>query len=230
MSDTRQRILAVARALFNERGLHRVGVRDLARELGISPGNLAYHFPTKDDLVSALVLELHELNARTVFAELPDDFSVVTLYRAAVATMRNMLEYRFVLLSYVDAVRASPELSKMDARLHEKRRRRANDMINRLADNGHLHRRRFSARADHVHEQCEMISSGWLTAHALHPERRSEQAAVLHYAKLGCVLLEPYLTDKGARQMRRILRGAYDEELMQTTAEFQTTRREEQRL
>src|SRR5690349_18684968 len=117
MSDTRQRILDTARALANERGLHRVGVREIARATGMSPGNLAYHFPTKDDLVSALVLELHDLNARTIFAALPPSFSMVTLYRAAVATMRNILAFRFIVLSYVDAVRASSELQKVEVSL-----------------------------------------------------------------------------------------------------------------
>lgn len=86
-------------------------------------------------------------------------------------------------------------------------------MMERLADNGYLDRRRFHARAEYVHEQSGMISSGWLTAHALHPGRRNEHTAVLHYAKVGCVLLEPYLMAKGARQLRRILSGGYDAEL-----------------
>src|SRR4029078_1104968 len=100
MRDTRRRILDTARSMFNEEGLARVGVRDIARALEMSPGNLAYHFATKDDLVAALVIELPELNLATVFADVPEDFSLATLYTLAVGAMRNMLGYRFVLLSY----------------------------------------------------------------------------------------------------------------------------------
>jgi AcrR family transcriptional regulator len=60
VADTRQRILDIARHLFNQRGLNQVGVRDVARAVGISAGNLAYHFPTKDDLVEALANERFE--------------------------------------------------------------------------------------------------------------------------------------------------------------------------
>jgi AcrR family transcriptional regulator len=210
MSETRQRILDTARGLFNERGLHRVGVRDIARATGMSPGNLAYHFPTKDGLVSALMLELYELNARTVFADLPADFSVVTLYRAAVGAMRNMLVYRFVLLSYVDAVMVSPALREFEAEFQAKRRQRSEAMMVRLAQNDYLDARAFAARADLLHEQGEMISSGWLAADARRPGRRSDEAVVLHYAKVGCALIEPYCTPKGARQMRQILAGKHD--------------------
>jgi AcrR family transcriptional regulator len=210
VAETRQRILDTARELFNERGLHRVGVRDIARAVGMSPGNLGYHFPTKDDLVAALVLELHRLNARTVFAELPASFSLLGLYRAAVWAMRNILRYRFIQLSYVDAMTVSAELSEMETTLWVKRRRRNQTMMDLLARSGHLDARKFGARAEYLHEQGQMISSGWLTAAKLRPELRDERQIVLHYAKVGVALLEPYCTPKGAKEMRRILAAEYD--------------------
>lgn len=209
VADTRQRILDIARRLFNGRGLNHVGVRDVARAVGISAGNLAYHFPTKDDLVEALLLELHELNKRTAFATLPDDFSLTTLYRTAVAAMRNMLPYRFVLLSYVDAVRASPRLQALEAGLAKKRRARHDRMLDLLIGNRQLSARTVE-RSDVLYEQSMMISSGWLRAAAL--RGWSDARAVLHFAKLGCALLEPHCTPSGARQMRRILDGALDKE------------------
>jgi len=102
MADTRKRILDAAREAFNRDGLGRVGVRDVARATDMSPGNLAYHFPTKDELVTALVGELHDLNRSTAFVEPMESFSLESLYRAATAAMRNMLGYRFVLLDYVE--------------------------------------------------------------------------------------------------------------------------------
>jgi len=208
--DTRQRILDTARALFNEQGVHRVGVRDLARALGMSPGNLAYHFATKDDLISALVLEVHALNSRLVFAALPPEFSLVALYLAARAVMERSLAYRFVLLSYVDAVRASPRLLELETSLEAKRRARSDQMMALLCKNGYVDRRRTSARADLIYEQGRFISSGWLAAALLYPEGRDDAQAVLHHAKVGCALLEPYCTAKGLRQMRQILAGAHD--------------------
>jgi AcrR family transcriptional regulator len=213
MADTRRRILDIARELFNRHGLSRVGVREVARAAGISPGNLAYHFPTRDDLVAALVLELHHLNGRTLFAELPADFSLVTLYRTAVAAMRNMLGYRFILLSYVDAVSSSRELEKLEDSLWAERRRRSDHMIELLARNGYLRRRAAAARADLLHEQGQLVASGWLAHAALRPDRMTDAAAVLHYGKLGCALLEPVVTPRGARQLRRVLAGAHDRQL-----------------
>ena len=52
---TRQRILDTTLALYNERGEPQVSTSLIATELGISAGNLHYHFRRKDQLSSALL-------------------------------------------------------------------------------------------------------------------------------------------------------------------------------
>ncbi|AGI22286.1 TetR/AcrR family transcriptional regulator [Pseudomonas sp. MT3] len=51
---TRDRILECALQLFNEQGEPNVSTLEIATELGISPGNLYYHFHGKEPLVLAL--------------------------------------------------------------------------------------------------------------------------------------------------------------------------------
>jgi AcrR family transcriptional regulator len=55
---TRDRISRAALALFNERGEAHVSLAQIAGRLGISEGNLWYHFRTKRDLVAELFAEL----------------------------------------------------------------------------------------------------------------------------------------------------------------------------
>ncbi len=52
---TRQRILDVTLALYNARGEPQVSTSLIATELGISAGNLHYHFRKKDELGAALL-------------------------------------------------------------------------------------------------------------------------------------------------------------------------------
>jgi AcrR family transcriptional regulator len=52
---TRQRILDTTLALYNERGEPQVSTSLIATELGISAGNLHYHFRRKDQLSAALL-------------------------------------------------------------------------------------------------------------------------------------------------------------------------------
>ena len=51
---TAERILEVTLALFNRFGEPNVSTTLISAELGISPGNLYYHYPAKDELVNTL--------------------------------------------------------------------------------------------------------------------------------------------------------------------------------
>ena len=51
---TAERILEASLALFNRHGEPNVSTTAISAELGISPGNLYYHYPAKDQLINAL--------------------------------------------------------------------------------------------------------------------------------------------------------------------------------
>ena len=52
--QTRDRILECALQLFNQKGEPNVSTLEIANELGISPGNLYYHFHGKEPLILGL--------------------------------------------------------------------------------------------------------------------------------------------------------------------------------
>ena len=51
---TAERILEISLDLFNRYGEPNVSTTLISAELGISPGNLYYHYPAKDELINAL--------------------------------------------------------------------------------------------------------------------------------------------------------------------------------
>lgn len=55
----KQEIIQTAKRLFNERGYNQVSTQDIAEALGISKGNLNYHFKRKEDMLDAIVEEMH---------------------------------------------------------------------------------------------------------------------------------------------------------------------------
>ena len=56
---TRDRILECALQLFNRQGEPNVSTLEIANEMGISPGNLYYHFHGKEPLILGPVSYTH---------------------------------------------------------------------------------------------------------------------------------------------------------------------------
>lgn len=58
---TRIRILDTAARLFHEQGYHATGVATIQREAGVNPGTLYHFFPSKEDLLRAVLERYLEL-------------------------------------------------------------------------------------------------------------------------------------------------------------------------
>jgi AcrR family transcriptional regulator len=54
-TDTRERAVAVALELFNDKGYEQTALREVAERLGITKAALYYHFPSKEALLEAVV-------------------------------------------------------------------------------------------------------------------------------------------------------------------------------
>ena len=88
-SDTKTRILEVARRLFHEQGYHATGVSTILREADVNSGSLYYFFPSKEALLIGVLEYYVELLRPMVMqpAEaLTDDpiervFALLRLYR-----------------------------------------------------------------------------------------------------------------------------------------------------
>jgi AcrR family transcriptional regulator len=105
--STRDRILAVCRELFNERGPAEVTTAEIAQAVGISEGNLHYHFRRKPEIVLALFQEF-----RRALDHLPAGDQVVgppgSSRRYLSHWFNLMWEWRF--LHYAQVYRMVPEL------------------------------------------------------------------------------------------------------------------------
>jgi AcrR family transcriptional regulator len=123
---TAERILEVTLELFNRFGEPNVSTTLISAELGISPGNLYYHYPAKDELINSLFERyeraLNELlqaadgvrNIEDAWFFLHSQFEIVWQYRFLYRDLNDLLsknrllETRFqtVLKNKTRAVRA----------------------------------------------------------------------------------------------------------------------------
>jgi AcrR family transcriptional regulator len=77
---TRERILDIALDLFIDKGFDKTSLREIAENLGFSKAALYYHFASKDDILLALHLRLHEL-LRDTLTRLGSDAQTMVSWR-----------------------------------------------------------------------------------------------------------------------------------------------------
>lgn len=111
-SDTKTRILDTALGLFNDRGSSTVTTNHIAQALGISPGNLYYHFRNKAEIL------------RGLFARIVQDWAVNYALPAATApslaaseamitgNFRIQARYRFFFRDLTLLLNADPALAQ----------------------------------------------------------------------------------------------------------------------
>lgn len=61
---TRERIIETALELFNASGTKAVTTNHIAAAMGISPGNLYYHFRNKEEIIREIFAQMHEVGTR----------------------------------------------------------------------------------------------------------------------------------------------------------------------
>jgi AcrR family transcriptional regulator len=109
--DTKTRILDAALALFNELGTANVTTNHIAEALGMSPGNLYYHYRNKAEIVRALF--------DRIIAEWARNYAVPPATMPSIEMMEGMLagnfeiqsRYRFFFRDLTLLLNADPELA-----------------------------------------------------------------------------------------------------------------------
>lgn len=185
--DKRERILSKALLLFNKHGVEQVGVREIARALGMRPGHVTYYFPDKD----ALVLELSErLRARNDLVAIDGTVHTVAELLARFERMlRNHIAFQGLLLSMARTLSAMPRVRARYRATQEKRLAGLRACYCALASAGEL-RPLGLEEVEFLVSCSSLISRGWI-AEALAAGYKPEER-VAHYTGLLKRLIDPY--------------------------------------
>lgn len=105
---TRDRIVTAAVELFNAQGVGAVTTNHVAAHLGISPGNLYYHFANKEEIVRE-AFERMNAEADALWAP-PETFDPLALQRIVVQNLRLYAKYIFFARELAALLRADPAL------------------------------------------------------------------------------------------------------------------------
>lgn len=89
---TRAEILKVATRLFLQQGYTQTYVTKIAREVGISLGNLTFHFPTKELLLTELIRHLCDYHLLVMEQEVDEGVSSLLAYLLEITAIMAVCE------------------------------------------------------------------------------------------------------------------------------------------
>ncbi len=103
---TKDKIIASAIKLYNERGLSNVTSRHIAADIKISHGNLEYHFPNKEALVLAIYNQMRE-EVTSYYTGSDEDIQhpIAYLHRILVRLEEFQSKYKFFNLDVLEISR-----------------------------------------------------------------------------------------------------------------------------
>ena len=109
--NTHNRILVTSLLLFNEHGEPGTTTNDIADEVDISPGNLHYHFPRKQQIVGALLDEFRA-DARRILVT-PDNVSLDDYWVFLHFLLELTAAYRFLFRDLETLTESYPSVGRV---------------------------------------------------------------------------------------------------------------------
>jgi AcrR family transcriptional regulator len=201
---TRERILETALILFNCDGEPHVATNRIADELDISPGNLHYHFRTKQDLIEALFSEFEQRMLSLLATPEEREPHIEDIWLFLHLAFESIGEYRFLYRDLTDLCGRYRGLHNRFQGILRLSMSTARALCLGLADSGHLEASR--EEMDALVRNVVLVSTFWIAFDQVlehdaqpHPDRAAWQVMSL---------VSPYLVGT-ARDELKALAAAY---------------------
>ena len=204
---TAERILATALDLFNRYGEPNVATTLIASDMGISPGNLFYHFPAKELLVNALFDEyVHDMDQLLPAAADVRDMEHAWFFMHSLFEL--IWRHRFIYRDLNDLLSKNRHLEGQVKAVLERKQQAFEALLSGLQEQNLLSQTTFERHS--CATNMVVLQTWWLSyeyvqnpRHAL--EDTSADQSALRGAQQVLGLLLPYLSETPKGQLKALI-------------------------
>ncbi len=121
LMNTKERIILKSIELFNRDGVDGVPLHRIAAELGMSPGNLTYHYKNKDELIAAIYPSMADAlkQALRLPADADRPLSAAYVAQYQIGILRVLWSYRFFFIGLKSILAKDPALEAEYWQFHD---------------------------------------------------------------------------------------------------------------
>lgn len=192
--DTKTQILKTALELYNSQGVNATTSRHIAAKMGISPGNLHYHFKHTDQIIITLYEQL-SASFDTIVSSLEslDAVNLSTVRDFATRSFELSYKYRFILLHFVEISLRIPDIRKNYYELTRRREKEFLAIFHQLIQQEVFRADLPESVLQALVTQIFIVGDFWLSNNEL-TLRLKGNKAIEHYSDVFLRMLYPYLT------------------------------------
>ncbi|MDB0037728.1 TetR/AcrR family transcriptional regulator [bacterium] len=204
MSKTKQKILDVARELFNELGYGQVTIRMIALKLEMSSGNLNYHFKKREEILDALYFQMVK-----DFDQRIDDLSEVKVSFGQIKkdiclSMERMVEYKFIWTDLYSILKNSEKIYEHFSNVYSARLAGNLFLFSELNELGFMRLARFKNEYEMLSERMINFGNTWLYTSEVY-RKISSKEYIESQSKAMLATFYPYLTEEGVEEYLKVV-------------------------
>jgi len=191
---TKDKILLTAITLFNHSGVQGITSRHIASEMGISHGNLDYHYKTKEELILAIYDKMRVEMSDYFIARKENISSIEHVHLLLIQLEEFQYRYRFINLDVMEISRAFPQISLLLQQTSEFRKQQMDTLFQEFLSDEYILRIETETY-ENIQHIIRIIITFWLSQReVLATERFTEKGSMV---KSIWAVISPHLTDRG---------------------------------
>ena len=206
MKKTKARILDTALKLFNNNGLSKVTLRTIAKEMGISQGNLNYHFKKRASIIEVLYFQLVANIDKSMSENQSAEVGLQSLFNLSKTIMDNFYDYRFFLLDFVQIMRENKVIKAHYLQLSALRQTQFRTLFDILIKKGILRREKLPNEYLYLYNRFQILGDFWISSAEV-VNKRMTKKVVATYSEILNQAIFPYLTKEGEKAYFSLLRS-----------------------
>ena len=208
MKKTREIILDTSLELFNSLGLSQVTLRTIAKKMGISQGNLNYHFKKRDDIIEGLYFQLVKNidSSMSSMQESKNPFQLLVSISETI--MFNFHEYRFFLLDFVQIMRENKKIRTHYTELTMQREEQFSMLFNLLIKEGLMRKEILPNEYKNLYKRFQILGDFWISDAEILNSNITKKT-ILTYSVILIQAIFPYLTIMGQKEYHSIVSDSF---------------------